>query len=91
MQDIYGIYEFYFQEFFIIPAGFKTFKEALRAGVETFHALKSVLKAKGYETGVGDEGGFAPSCREGDTEPPAFCSRYPPVWWRICIAVGARC
>lgn len=58
-----------FQEFFIIPAGFTTFKEALRAGVETFHALKSVLKAKGYETGVGDEGGFAPSCREGNTEP----------------------
>ena len=58
-----------FQEFFIIPAGFKTFKEALRAGVETFHAVKSVLKAKGYETGVGDEGGFAPSCREGNTEP----------------------
>ena len=58
-----------FQEFFIIPAGFKTFKQALRAGVETFHALKSVLKAKGYETGVGDEGGFAPSCREGNTEP----------------------
>ena len=58
-----------FQEFFIIPAGFTTLKEALRAGVETFHALKSVLKAKGYETGVGDEGGFAPSCREGNTEP----------------------
>ena len=58
-----------FQEFFIIPAGFTTFKEALRAGVETFHALKSVLKKKGYETGVGDEGGFAPSCREGNTEP----------------------
>lgn len=58
-----------FQEFFIIPAGFDTFHEALRAGVETFHALKSVLKAKGYETGVGDEGGFAPSCKEGNTEP----------------------
>ena len=58
-----------FQEFFIIPAGFKTFKEALRAGVETFHALKDVLKAKGYSTGVGDEGGFAPSCKEGNTEP----------------------
>ena len=58
-----------FQEFFIIPAGFETFHEALRAGVETFHALKKVLKAKGYETGVGDEGGFAPSCREGNTEP----------------------
>ncbi len=58
-----------FQEFFIIPAGFKTFKEALRAGVETFHALKKVLKDRKYETGVGDEGGFAPSCREGNTEP----------------------
>ena len=58
-----------FQEFFIIPAGFETFKEALRAGVETFHALKSVLKAKGYNTAVGDEGGFAPSCKDGNTEP----------------------
>ena len=58
-----------FQEFFIIPAGFKTFKEALRAGVETFHCLKTVLKKKGYSTGVGDEGGFAPSCTNGNTEP----------------------
>jgi len=58
-----------FQEFFIIPAGFDSFKEALRAGVETFHALKSVLKKRGYETGVGDEGGFNPSCKEGNTEP----------------------
>ena len=58
-----------FQEFFIIPAGFDTFHEALRAGVETFHCLKSVLKEKGYETGVGDEGGFAPSCKHGNTEP----------------------
>ena len=58
-----------FQEFFIIPAGFDTFHEALRAGVETFHALKAVLKAKGYNTAVGDEGGFAPNCTEGNTEP----------------------
>lgn len=58
-----------FQEFFIIPAGFDTFHEALRAGVETFHALKNVLKKKGYVTSVGDEGGFAPSCKEGNTEP----------------------
>ena len=58
-----------FQEFFIIPAGFKCFKEALRAGVETFHALKAVLKKKGYVTSVGDEGGFAPSCKLGNTEP----------------------
>ena len=58
-----------FQEFFIIPAGFKTFKESLRAGVEIFHALKGVVKDNGYETGVGDEGGFAPSCRKGNEEP----------------------
>ena len=58
-----------FQEFFIIPAGFTTFHEALRAGVETFHALKTVLKARGYVTSVGDEGGFAPSCKGGNTEP----------------------
>ena len=61
-----------FQEFFIIPAGFDTYKEALRAGVECFHALKKVVKEKGYETGVGDEGGFAPSCREGNEEPLAL-------------------
>ena len=58
-----------FQEFFIIPAGFDTFREALRAGVEVFHALKKVVKSKGYETGVGDEGGFAPSCKNGNEEP----------------------
>ena len=61
-----------FQEFFIIPAGFATYKEALRAGVECFHALKKVVKEKGYETGVGDEGGFAPSCRNGNEEPLAL-------------------
>ena len=58
-----------FQEFFIIPAGFKTFREALRAGTECFHALKKVVKEHGYETGVGDEGGFAPSCKKGNEEP----------------------
>ncbi len=61
-----------FQEFFIIPAGFDTFREALRAGTEIFHALQKVVKAKGYETGVGDEGGFAPSCKEGNAEPLAL-------------------
>lgn len=49
-----------FQEFMLVPGGLPTFSEALRAGVETFHALKSVLKAKGYNTNVGDEGGFGP-------------------------------
>ena len=58
-----------FQEFFIIPAGFDTFHEALRAGVEIFHTLQKVVKSKGYETGVGDEGGFAPSCKHGNKEP----------------------
>ena len=58
-----------FQEFFIIPAGFKTFREALRAGTECFHALRKVVKERGYETGVGDEGGFAPSCKKGNEEP----------------------
>ena len=58
-----------FQEFFIIPAGFKSFHEALQAGVETFHALKKVLKSKGYATTVGDEGGYAPNCTKGNTEP----------------------
>ena len=50
-----------FQEFMIVPHGFSTFREALRAGVETFHALKSILGAKKLSTAVGDEGGFAPS------------------------------
>ena len=50
-----------FQEFMIRPIGAKTFKEALRMGAEVFHALKSVLKARGLSTAVGDEGGFAPS------------------------------
>ncbi len=48
------------QEFMIMPLGFDTFDTALRAGVETFHALKKVLKDKGLATSVGDEGGFAP-------------------------------
>ncbi|MBZ6528228.1 phosphopyruvate hydratase [Aerococcaceae bacterium DSM 111021] len=49
-----------FQEFMIIPTGAETFKEALRWGAEIFHALKSLLSARGLETSVGDEGGFAP-------------------------------
>jgi len=49
------------QEFMIMPVGAKTFREGLRMGAEVFHRLKAVLKARGYSTGVGDEGGFAPS------------------------------
>jgi enolase len=50
------------QEFMIVPAGAPSYREALRYGVETFHALRKVLADKGYATGVGDEGGFAPNC-----------------------------
>jgi enolase len=51
------------QEFMILPVGVPSFAEALRAGAEIFHALKSVLKGKGLSTSVGDEGGFAPNLR----------------------------
>ena len=50
-----------FQEFMIVPAGAPTFKEALRWGAEIFHTLKKILKERGLETAVGDEGGFAPA------------------------------
>jgi len=52
-----------FQEFMVMPVGQPTFAEALRAGTETFHALKTLLKKRGLSTGVGDEGGFAPSLK----------------------------
>lgn len=54
------------QEFMIVPVGAPTFAEALRWGAETFHALKSVLKSKGYNTAVGDEGGFAPDLKSNE-------------------------
>ena len=50
-----------FQEFMIVPKNFNSFSEALRAGAEVFHSLKKVLKSKGLQTAVGDEGGFAPN------------------------------
>jgi len=52
-----------FQEFMIVPAGAESFSESLRMGTEVFHALKKVLKNKGYSTNVGDEGGFAPDIK----------------------------
>ncbi|HSG29944.1 MAG TPA: phosphopyruvate hydratase, partial [Thermodesulfobacteriota bacterium] len=55
-----------FQEFMIVPYGFKTFSEAIRAGVETFHHLKSLLKSNNYSTAVGDEGGFAPNLKSNE-------------------------
>lgn len=55
-----------FQEFMIMPVGAPNFAEALRMGAETFHALKSVLAKKGYNTAVGDEGGFAPNLKSNE-------------------------
>jgi enolase len=55
-----------FQEFMVQPWGAPTFREALRWGAEIFHALKKVLKDKGYNTAVGDEGGYAPSLKSND-------------------------
>ena len=55
-----------FQEFMVMPTGADTFSDALRWGTEVFHTLKGVLKKKGYNTAVGDEGGFAPSLKSND-------------------------
>jgi len=55
-----------FQEFMVMPVGAETFSDALRWGAEVFHTLKGVLKKKGYNTAVGDEGGFAPSLKSND-------------------------
>ena len=55
-----------FQEFMVMPCGAPSFSEALRWGVEIFHALKASLKKRGYNTAVGDEGGFAPSCKSNE-------------------------
>ena len=57
------------QEYMIMPVGASSVKEAVRMGAETFHALKSILKKAGYNTNVGDEGGYAPSCTKGNEEP----------------------
>jgi enolase len=55
-----------FQEFMIVPIGADSFRESLRIGAEVFHALKEVLKKKGYATSLGDEGGYAPNLRSND-------------------------
>ena len=55
-----------FQEFMVMPVGAKSFSQGLQMGTEVFHHLKSVLKAKGYSTNVGDEGGFAPNIRSNE-------------------------
>src|SRR5688572_6315958 len=55
-----------FQEFMVMPVGARSFSEALRCGAEIFHNLKGVLKSRGYSTGVGDEGGFAPNLKSNE-------------------------
>jgi enolase len=55
-----------FQEFMVMPVGAASFAEALRCGAEIFHNLKKVLKSRGYSTGVGDEGGFAPNLKSNE-------------------------
>src|SRR5207237_8207632 len=52
-----------FQEFMVMPLAASSFADAVRTGAEIFHALRGILKKKGYATGVGDEGGFAPSLK----------------------------
>ena len=62
-----------FQEFMVQPWGAKTFSQGLRMGTEVFHALKKVLKKNGYNTSVGDEGGYAPSLKSNDEAPELIC------------------
>ncbi|KKK49693.1 hypothetical protein LCGC14_3132500, partial [marine sediment metagenome] len=62
-----------FQEFMVQPWGAASFSEGLRMGTEVFHALKKVLKSKGYNTSVGDEGGYAPSLKSNDEAPELIC------------------
>jgi enolase len=81
------------QEFMVVPVGFDSFSEALRAGAETFHHLKKLLKDAGHATGVGDEGGFAPHLSTNE-EALSFVARaieaagYRPGE-QICIALDA--
>ncbi|MEI7836098.1 MAG: phosphopyruvate hydratase [Planctomycetota bacterium] len=62
-----------FQEFMIQPWGARSFSHGLQMGTEVFHALKKVLKSKGYNTSVGDEGGYAPSLKRNDEAPELIC------------------
>ncbi len=65
---VHGGWQTDFQEFMVMPVGAGSFREALRWGVEIYHTLKKVLKEKGYNTNVGDEGGFAPAFKNGNQE-----------------------
>jgi enolase len=81
------------QEFMLVPVGAPNFSEALRMGAETFHAMKKYLKEKGYSTGVGDEGGFAPNLRSNEEAVEVLLegitrANYTPGK-DICIAIDA--
>ncbi len=80
-----------FQEFMVMPVGAPNFAEALRMGAETFHSLKSVLKKKGYNTAVGDEGGFAPNLKSNDEAVEAILEAIQKAGYKpgvdICIAL----
>ena len=80
-----------FQEFMVMPIGADTFSEGLRWGIEVFHALKSVLKKKGYSTNVGDEGGFAPDIQSNeeaiDTVMTAINTAGFKAGTQVCIAM----
>ena len=81
------------QEFMIMPVGAKTFKEALRWCAEVFHNLKSVLKAKGYSTAVGDEGGFAPNLKSDEEALQSIVEAIEKAGYKpgtdFCIAIDA--
>lgn len=72
-----------FQEFMIVPLGAKTFAEALRWGAETYQTLKSHLHSKGLSTGVGDEGGFAPSLKANDQALELICQAIEKAGFKI--------
>jgi enolase len=72
-----------FQEFMVQPWGASTFSEGLRMGTEVFHALKGVLKSNGYNTAVGDEGGYAPSLKSNDEAPELICQAIEKAGYKV--------
>ena len=82
-----------FQEFMVVPVGADTFSDGLRWGVEIFHALKTVLKDKGYSTNVGDEGGFAPNIQSNEEAIETVLKAIEKAGYKpgsqVCIAMDA--
>ena len=73
-----------FQEFMVMPKGVDSFREAIRAGCEIFHALKSVLKGRGLATAVGDEGGFAPNFKSADDALESIAAAVKKAGYKLC-------